>query len=141
MKYKIKILSKGQIWGDVEWREVDEDGLYKIQTAAYTGKFGREERLVHELDLDEYDRSVATPVVGEDGLARYLVPKEYAIQVEDITLIVEERERKIKEEEEDKRKIMKEVKLLVKNIDEIIIDTRIKRILTILTREVFGKEE
>ena len=141
MKYKIKILSKGQIWGDVEWREVGEDGLYKIQTDAYTGKFGREERLVHELDLDEYDRSVATPVVGEDGLARYLVPKEYAIQVEDITLIVEEREKKIKEEEEDKRKSMKEVKLLVKNIDEIIIDTRLKRILTILTREVFGKEE
>ena len=141
MKYKIKILSKGQIWGDVEWREVGEDGLYKIQTDAYTGKFGREERLVYELDLDEYDRSVATSVVGEDGITRYLVPKEYAIQVEDITLIVEERERKIKEEEEDKRKIMKEVKLLVKNIDEIIIDTRIKRILTILTKEVFGKEE
>ena len=37
MKYKIKILSKGQIWGDVEWREVGEDGLYTIQTAAYTG--------------------------------------------------------------------------------------------------------
>jgi len=141
MKYKIKILSKGQIWGDVEWREADEDGLYKIQTDAYTGKFGREERLVHELDLDEYDRSVATSVVGEDGTTRYLVPKEYAIQVEDITLIVEEREKKIKEEEEDKRKSMKEVKLLVKNIDEIIIDTRLKRILTILTREVFGKEE
>ena len=139
MRYKVKILSKGVIWGDVEWREVDESGLAQINQAAEEGRFGKHERYVHLVNMTMEEREQNYPTVEIEGVTNYLLPKEYEVIVEDITVEYKQRLLEEKQEREDRENNKIEVKSFVKWLNESTLDSKLKKILKVLIREALGK--
>ena len=90
MNYKVKITQLGQIWGDVEWRIVNEDGRVKILSDAEGGKWGKPERWVRGDRLEEYEVDIIpletrNVLENEIQYSEYLLPSDYTIEILDIT--------------------------------------------------------
>ena len=138
MKYKIQIISYGQVWGD-PFREVDEEGKLYIEKAALEGKWGRQQRTQLDSPLspisdEEKASAISSKVI--DGITEYTFAKEYEIIVEDITAAYEAEQLAIKTDREQRDLDNAEVKGMLTWIkDHPTMEAKLKKILKVLIKE------